>query len=37
MDDSGVILWIQALGDAEIANKLVMNIYSHSDFAPNIY
>jgi len=36
MDDSGVIVLIQALGDAKIANKCVMNPYAHSDFAPNI-
>jgi len=36
MDDSGVILLIQALGDAKIYNKWVMNTHSDSDFAPNI-
>jgi len=36
MDDSGVIVLIQALGNAKIANKWVMNTHSHSDFAPNI-
>jgi len=36
MDDSGVILWIQALVDAKIANKWVINTHSHSDFAPNV-
>jgi len=36
MDDSAVIVWIEALGDAKIANKWVMNTHSHSDFAPNI-
>jgi len=36
MDDAGVIVLIQALGDANIANKWVMNTHSHSDFAPNI-
>ena len=36
MDDSGVIVFIQELGDAKIANKWVMNTHSHSDFAPNI-
>ena len=33
MDDSGVIVLIQALGDAKISNKWVMNTPSHSDFA----
>jgi len=36
MDDWGMILWIQALIDAKIANKGVINTHSHSDFAPNI-
>jgi len=36
MDDSGVIVLIQALGHAKIANKWVMNTHSHSDFAPDI-
>jgi hypothetical protein len=35
MDDSGVIVLIQAFGDAKIANKWVMNAHSHSDFAAN--
>jgi len=37
MDESGVILLIQALINAKIANKWVINTHSHSDFAPNIY
>jgi len=36
MDDAGVVLLIQALVNAKIANKLVVNTYSHYDFAPNI-
>jgi len=36
MDYSGVFLLIQALVEAKIANKKVMNTHSHSDFAPNI-
>jgi len=36
MDDSGVVLCIQALKDAKIANKWVINAQSHSDFVPNI-
>jgi len=35
-DDSGVIVLIEAPGDAKIANKWLMNSHSHSDFAPNI-
>jgi hypothetical protein len=35
-DDSGVILLIQALINAKIANKWVIKSHSHSDFAPNI-
>jgi len=33
MDDSGVILLIQALVNAKTANKLVINTHLHSDFA----
>jgi len=36
MDDSGVILLIQAYINAKIANKWVMNSHAHFDFAPNI-
>jgi len=36
MDDSGVIILIQALGDAKIAKKWVMNTHTHPDFASNI-
>jgi len=36
MDDSVVIFLIQALINAKIANKWVINTHSHSDFAPNI-
>jgi len=36
VDDSGAIVFIQALGDAKIAEKWVMNTHSHSDFAPII-
>jgi len=35
-DDSGVILLIQALINAKIANKWVIKSHSKSDFAPNI-
>jgi hypothetical protein len=35
MDDLGVIVLIQAFGDATIGTKWVMNTHSHSDFAPN--
>ena len=35
-DDSGVILLIQALINAKIANKWVIKSHSDSDFAPNI-
>jgi len=37
MDDSGVVVLIQALGDAMIAHKWIMNTHLHSDFAQNIY
>jgi len=36
LDDSGVILLIQALISAKIANTWVINCHSHSDLAPNI-
>jgi len=36
MDDSGVILLIQALINAKIANKWAIDSHSHSDLAPNI-
>jgi glyoxylase-like metal-dependent hydrolase (beta-lactamase superfamily II) len=36
MDDAGVIVLIQALGDATIAIKWIMNTHSHSDFSLNI-
>jgi hypothetical protein len=36
MDDSGVLICIQALVDAKIANKLVINTHSDSDVTPNI-
>jgi len=36
MDDSGVIVLIQALIYAKIATKWVINTHSHSDFARNI-
>jgi len=36
MDDSGDILLIQALVNAKIANKSVMDTHSHYDFVPNI-
>jgi len=36
MNDRGVILWIEALADAKIATKYVINAYSHSDCAPDI-
>ena len=36
MDEAGVILWIQALVDAKIANKWFINTYSHSVFAPYV-
>jgi len=36
MDDSGVILFIQALINAKIAKKWVINSDSHSDFVPDI-
>jgi len=36
MDDSGVILLIQALINVKVANKWVINSHSHSDFPPNI-
>jgi len=36
MDNSGVILLIQALINAKIANELIINSDSHSHFAPNI-
>jgi len=35
-DELGVILLIQALINAKIANKWVIHSHSHSDFAPNI-
>jgi len=35
-DDSGVIILIQALFNAKIANKWVMNTHLHSDFVFNI-
>jgi hypothetical protein len=35
MDDSWVVKWIQALVDAKIANKRVINTHAHSDFVPN--
>jgi alkylated DNA repair dioxygenase AlkB len=36
MDDARVILFIQALIHTKIANKCIINIYSHSDFTANI-
>jgi hypothetical protein len=36
MDDSELILWIQALVDAKIAIKSVIHTPPHSDFSPNI-
>jgi len=36
IDNSAVIVLIQALGDAKIANKWIMNTHSHSDLSPNI-
>ena len=36
MDDSWAIVSIQALGDAKIAKKWVINTHSYSDLAPNI-
>jgi len=36
MHDLEVIVLIESLGNAKIANKWVMNTDWHSDFAPNI-
>jgi len=36
MDDSGVLVLIQALGDAKIPNKWAMNTHLNSLFAPDI-
>jgi hypothetical protein len=36
MDDLRVIRLIQAVGDGKIANKLIMNTQSHSDFSPDM-
>jgi hypothetical protein len=36
MDDSGVIVLIQPLSDAKIANKWVMKTHFRSDFTPNV-
>ena len=35
MEDSEVVVWIQALIDAKIVNEQVINTHSHSDFLPN--
>jgi len=36
MDNSGVVVLIEGLGDAKIANKSAMYTHSHSDFVHNI-